>query len=237
MVTQIPKEIPSENVKNTEIFNFDYDNTFQATLATVRLLTAGKFPLAYIAKGEGQIITDWFRTSHWVRRYSNPAPRHLVEVTGPEEAKLSFFISKVSDNRTKVKINAIFKREVAFRMWTEASTNGTLERFIFEEISRNLEGKQLGDTGILFNLDNNAQFIKDIVKESPASQQDFKIDDRLVRIDGENIHTMSEGLLDMLKRLRGEVGTSVKITLDRRKEGRLNFIVNRKKVMYFNEDK
>ena len=81
-----------------------------------------------------------------------------------------------------------------------------------KELNESLEGVFYG-IGVTMQADSESGYIKvvSILDESPASKCDIKENDIVIKVDGENVYGME--LNDVVKKIRGEEGTSVVLTL------------------------
>ena len=85
----------------------------------------------------------------------------------------------------------------------------------FRELNDPLMGKFEG-IGIEFNMINDTVMIIDPIPGGPSEQIGLMAGDRIVKVDGENIAGVKMSTTDVVRMLKGEKGTEVKVSVYRR---------------------
>ena len=72
-----------------------------------------------------------------------------------------------------------------------------------------------GGIGIEFNVPNDTVVVSNVVSGGPSEMVGILPGDRIIQVDGENIAGVKMAQDTMVSRMRGEIGTNVKITVKR----------------------
>lgn len=96
-----------------------------------------------------------------------------------------------------------------------------------EQFTRSLDGSLFG-IGVELSPGVSYPGVLRVIPRSPAEKAGIKAGDLIVAVDGMDLKNLD--LLEVVQKIRGPEGTSVKITVDRPGKGRINFIIIRKNV-------
>jgi len=100
-----------------------------------------------------------------------------------------------------------------------------MDEEIYNEMKQEKEG-EFGGVGIQISIEDNFLTIISPLEGSPASKAGLEPKDRIIKIDGESAEKIT--LTEAMKKLRGEPGTEVKMTIQRREEENpLEFTITR----------
>jgi len=100
-----------------------------------------------------------------------------------------------------------------------------MDEEIYNEMKQEKEG-EFGGVGIQITIEDNFLTIISPLEGSPASKAGLEPKDRIIKIDGESAEKIT--LTEAMKKLRGEPGTKVKMTIQRREEENpLEFTITR----------
>lgn len=100
-----------------------------------------------------------------------------------------------------------------------------MDEEIYNEMKQEKEG-EFGGVGIQITIEDNFLTIISPLEGSPASKAGLEPKDRIIKIDGESAEKIT--LTEAMKKLRGEPGTEVKMTIQRREEENpLEFTITR----------
>jgi len=96
---------------------------------------------------------------------------------------------------------------------------------IYNEMKQEKEG-EFGGVGIQISIEDNFLTVISPLEGTPASKAGLEPKDRIIKIDGESAEKIT--LTEAMRKLRGEPGTEVKMTIQRREEENpLEFIITR----------
>ncbi len=96
---------------------------------------------------------------------------------------------------------------------------------VYQEMKQEKKG-EFGGVGIQITIENNFLTIISPLEGSPASKVGLEPKDRIIKIDEESAEKIT--LTEAMKKLRGEPGTEVKMTIQRREEKNpLEFTITR----------
>ncbi len=84
-----------------------------------------------------------------------------------------------------------------------------------EAMSQAMSGNYAG-IGIQYLMQNDSLFITQIVPEGPAEKAGLRAGDRIIAIDGQKLAGNGLSNLDIMKKIRGEKGQNISLTLVRR---------------------
>ena len=105
-----------------------------------------------------------------------------------------------------------------------------------KEMNEPLVGKFEG-VGIQFNIFEDTIMVTQTIAGGPSEKLGIRAGDRIVRIDNENVAGIKITNSDVMKKLRGDKGTKVKVEVFRRGEDELlDFIITRDKIPIFSVD-
>lgn len=105
-----------------------------------------------------------------------------------------------------------------------------------KEMNEPLVGKFEG-VGIQFNIFEDTILVTQTIAGGPSEKLGIRAGDRILRIDGENVAGVKMTNNGVLKRLRGDKGTKVKVEISRRSEPQaLEFLITRDKIPIFSVD-
>ncbi len=91
--------------------------------------------------------------------------------------------------------------------------------------------------GIEFHLEHDTVMVVNVIPGGPSSEVGLMPGDRIVKVDGKNFTGPKIKNEDVLKNLRGEGGTKVKIAVYRRSEGHLlDFTITRGRIPIYSID-
>lgn len=105
-----------------------------------------------------------------------------------------------------------------------------------KEMNEPLVGKFEG-VGIQFNIFEDTILVTQTIAGGPSEKLGIRAGDRILRIDGEIVAGVKMTNNGVLKRLRGDKGTKVKVEISRRSEPQpLEFLITRDKIPIFSVD-
>jgi len=100
-----------------------------------------------------------------------------------------------------------------------------MDEEIYNEMKQEKEG-EFGGVGIQITIEDNFLTIISPLEGSPASKTGLEPKDKIIKIDGESAEKIT--LTEAMRKLRGEPGTEVKMTIQRREEENpLEFTITR----------
>lgn len=83
------------------------------------------------------------------------------------------------------------------------------------EANENLEGSFDG-VGIVFNMVTDTLVVLEVVAGGPASKTGMEMGDKIIKIEKENIAGIKYSQIEVMKKLRGEGGTVVNVSVERK---------------------
>lgn len=103
-------------------------------------------------------------------------------------------------------------------------------------VNEPLVGKFEG-IGIQFNILEDTIMVTQTIAGGPSEKLGIRAGDRIVTIDGENVTNIKLANNDVVKRLRGDKGTKVKVQIYRRGDKNLlDFVITRDKIPLYSVD-
>ncbi len=117
------------------------------------------------------------------------------------------------------------------RMLEELDPHSTyIPKEELDEVNEPLKGNFEG-VGIQFNIVRDTIYVVDAIAGGPSERLGIRAGDRILRIDGENVAGTGIKNPDVMKRLRGNKGTKVAVSIQRRGErAPLEFTITRDKI-------
>lgn len=104
------------------------------------------------------------------------------------------------------------------------------------EMNEPLVGKFDG-IGIQFNIHEDTLLVTQTIPGGPSEKLGIKAGDRIVKIDGNNVANIKITNSDVLKKLRGDKGTKVNVSIYRRGESELiDYLITRDQIPLFSVD-
>lgn len=105
-----------------------------------------------------------------------------------------------------------------------------------KDVNEPLLGKFEG-IGVTFNILNDTIMVTQTISGGPSEKVGIRAGDRIVKIDTVNVAGIKIKNLDVLKKLRGDKGTKVKVFVYRRTEPNLlDFTITRDKIPLYSVD-
>ncbi|CAN5388643.1 S41 family peptidase [soil metagenome] len=105
-----------------------------------------------------------------------------------------------------------------------------------KDVNEPLVGKFEG-VGIQFNILDDTIMVTQTISGGPSEKLGIRAGDRIVKIDDESVTNIKIKNSDVLKRLRGEKGTKVKVAMYRRgNPGLMDFNITRDKIPLYSVD-
>jgi carboxyl-terminal processing protease len=105
-----------------------------------------------------------------------------------------------------------------------------------KQMSEQLSGEFEG-IGVSFNILNDTIFIVGTIQGGPSERVGIMAGDRIIRVDGENVAGIGITNAGVQKRLKGDKGTLVDVTVLRRSTGRkIDFTIKRDKIPVYSLD-
>lgn len=105
-----------------------------------------------------------------------------------------------------------------------------------KEMNEPLVGKFEG-VGIQFNIFEDTILVTQTIAGGPSEKLGIRAGDRIIRIDNENVAGVKMTNNGVMKRLRGDKGTKVKVEIARRNEaGVLEFMITRDRIPIYSVD-
>lgn len=105
-----------------------------------------------------------------------------------------------------------------------------------KEANEPLVGKFEG-IGIQFNILEDTIFVTNTISGGPSEKVGLLAGDRIIKIDGNNVGGIKITNNDVLKKLRGDKGTKVTVTISRRSLPEpIDFVITRDKIPLFSVD-
>ena len=105
-----------------------------------------------------------------------------------------------------------------------------------KQVNEPLVGKFEG-IGVQFQLVDDTIMVTQVIAGGPSEKLGIRAGDRIVKIDGENVTNIKLTNRDVLKRLRGDKGTKVTVSMFRRDEKELtDFTITRDKIPLYSVD-
>src|SRR6185369_538575 len=91
--------------------------------------------------------------------------------------------------------------------------------------------------GIQFNILNDTIMVTQTISGGPSEKLGIMAGDRIVKIDGNNVASIKLKNIDVLKKLRGDKGTKVNVTIYRRSmKDLLEYTITRDKIPLYSVD-
>ncbi len=139
------------------------------------------------------------------------------------------YVDTVNEEQlTEEAIKAVLKKLDPHSVYIPASE--------LKEMNEPLVGKFEG-VGIQFNIFEDTILVTQTIAGGPSEKLGIRAGDRILRIDGENVAGVKMTNNGVLKRLRGDKGTKVKVEISRRSEPQpLEFLITRDKIPIFSVD-
>lgn len=105
-----------------------------------------------------------------------------------------------------------------------------------KEVNEPLLGKFEG-IGVQFNILDDTIMVTQTIAGGPSEKLGIRSGDRIVNIEGENVTNIKITNNDVLKRLRGDKGTKVKVQIYRRgQKDLMDFVITRDKIPLYSVD-
>ncbi len=104
------------------------------------------------------------------------------------------------------------------------------------EMNEPLVGKFEG-VGIQFNIHEDTIMVTNTIPGGPSEKLGIKAGDRIVKIDGQSVANIKITNNDVLKKLRGDKGTKVNVSIYRRgMDGLIDYLITRDQIPLFSVD-
>ncbi|MGO9246876.1 MAG: hypothetical protein ACLPT4_12790 [Verrucomicrobiia bacterium] len=121
----------------TRVYNAPYEKVWASVVSEV----SAEYPIKNIDKTSGLIASDPVSLSG-ARALTNAgyAPQVLLAIWGDSRARVTAFVSKLDDERTKVRLTLHLEgfEFNATKSWYVWQSNGTLENALLDRIQSNL---------------------------------------------------------------------------------------------------
>lgn len=129
---------PTEPILSSHIFSSPYDEVWTAI---VNVMSTEEYPIILTEKDSGLIGTDWVRTSPYRPKYGTKLTGGWLTGYKGERIKISIHIQQKTEG-VAVRITPHIELFIADE-WRPTSSNGILERALFEKIEQMVAGKSL----------------------------------------------------------------------------------------------
>jgi carboxyl-terminal processing protease len=151
--------------------------------------------------------------------------------------KLMEVMNKVSNYYVDSIDEAEFVEKTIVRMLHELDPHSSyISADELKQMSEQLNGEFEG-IGVSFNILNDTIFIVGTIQGGPSERVGILAGDRIIRVDGENVAGVGITNAGVQKRLKGDKGTLVEVTVLRRSTGsEIDFTIKRDKIPVYSLD-